>query len=170
MTTAKGKYTVYLVDDDPFYLSTIEQTIRTNTNFEVLVKSFTTGEACLNEIATAPPDIVVLDYYLNSQGPDAMNGVQLLRKIKAMNNKIQAIMLSGQESIEVAVNSIKNGAYDYVVKSENAFVRMNNALRNIASFLHMGKEMKTYERWNLFFAFLLVVLVMGLAYWSILHF
>ena len=167
--TKQGNYTVYVVDDDPLYLANVEQTIRSNENIHVDLKTFSTGEECLEEVANTPPDIVVLDYYLNSRIANAMNGVQLLSKIKTFNSKIQAIMLSSQESIDIAVNSIKYGASDYVVKSETAFVRINNTLKNIVSSLYVGKEMKTYEKWNIAIAIFFVLLILGLSYWSILH-
>jgi two-component system OmpR family response regulator len=83
------------------------------------------------------PDIVILDYQLNGIDRDAMHGIDTLDRIKAFDPTIPVIMLSGQDSIDVAVNCMHHKAYDYVVKSETAFVRLKN---NITSALHLRKR------------------------------
>ncbi|MFN8142804.1 MAG: response regulator [Bacteroidia bacterium] len=71
-----------------------------------------------------PPIPVVLDYHLDSSDPTAMNGLQVLKKIKEQFPEVPVIFLSGQEKAEIAANTMKYGAYDCVVKNESAFHRL----------------------------------------------
>jgi DNA-binding NarL/FixJ family response regulator len=75
-------------------------------------------------------DIVVLDYHLNTESENAMNGIEVLKKIKKINSKIIVVMLSAEDKLKILTDCIKNGAYEYVVKSETAFVRIQNILKN----------------------------------------
>ena len=81
------------------------------------IKLFQTGKECLEKLYLKP-DIICLDFGL----PD-ISGDMLLKKILQVNNTIAVIMISGQEDIEVAVNCLKAGAKDYLVKNNNTSPR-----------------------------------------------
>jgi len=85
-----------------------------------------------------------LDYYLNSIDQNAMNGLETLNKIKALNQKIPVIMLSSQDSIDVAVNCMKHHAYDYIVKSETAFFRLQKAITSYFNHQKLEKALNWY--------------------------
>ena len=53
-----------------------------------------------------------------------MNGIETLDKIKTINPDIPVVMLSSQDKIDVAINCMHHRAFDYVVKSETAFLRL----------------------------------------------
>ena len=118
---------IFLIDDDALFLKSLE--IEFEQNLKATIKTFSTGEKCLGNLSQNP-DIIVLDYYLNSIEQTAMNGCETLDEIKAINPNIPVIMLSSQDSIDVAVNCMKHNAYDYIVKSETAFLRLQ---KNIAA-------------------------------------
>lgn len=123
------KITVFLVDDDPLFLKALELSISGSLG-SVEIKTFQTGEACLQHMKLKP-DIIILDYYLNSKIPYAWNGVDILKQIKQLSSKTKVIMLSSQDSLNIAINCMDNGAYDYVSKSPSALVRINTILSNI---------------------------------------
>ena len=75
-------------------------------------------------------DIVILDYHLNTETKNAMDGIDVLKKIKEINFRIIVVMLSAEDKIKIAADCIKYGAYEYVVKSETAFIRIQNILKN----------------------------------------
>ena len=91
------------------------------------------------------PQIIVLDYHLNAHLPNAQNGVEVLKMIKEMHPETKVIMLSGQDKIEIAVDSMKYGAYDYVIKGETAFSRMENIINNIDELSNIKAANKTYR-------------------------
>ena len=120
---------IFLVDDDPLYLKGLELYISGNIG-SLLINSFETGEECLQHMKLKP-SIVVLDYFLNSKNPKASNGLNVLKQIKQFHPKTKVIMLSSQDSLNIAIDCIENGAYDYISKSHSSFIRINNIIKNI---------------------------------------
>ena len=157
---SKEAISVFLVDDDNIFLKSLEYHLQQKLQYNFKIKSFSTGEACLKNMEQKP-NIVVLDYFLNGENQHAMNGVHVLEKIKLANLDTAVIMLSGQDKMQVAVDSMKYGALDYVVKNENVFLRSQNAIRNAVSSLEMSKEVKLYKRllWFLSIGITIVVVI-----------
>ena len=135
---AQQRY-IFLVDDEPIQNEMLKDYI--SERFLYDVKIYDNGEEALQNV-NLNPEIVVLDYHMNAHNRSAKNGVEILKEMKEKLPETQFIMLSGQDKIEVAVDSIKYGAYDYVVKGETAFSRMENTLNNISE-LH---KMKTVNK------------------------
>ncbi|MCK9414760.1 MAG: response regulator, partial [Prolixibacteraceae bacterium] len=102
-----------------------------------------TGEQCLENLSHNP-DIIVLDYYLDSIDKNAINGIQTLDKIKAVNSNIPVVMLSSQDKIDVAIECMHHRAFDYVVKSETAFMRLQKIITTIFKYKKMEKELIWY--------------------------
>jgi DNA-binding NtrC family response regulator len=75
---------------------------------------------------------------------NAMNGIQTLDKIKIFNPDIPVVMLSSQDKIEVAINCMHHKAFDYVVKSETAFLRMEKKIETILNFKEIETELNWY--------------------------
>ncbi|MBV5314290.1 MAG: response regulator [Prolixibacteraceae bacterium] len=135
------KIKLFLVDDDAVYLKLLEIEFLEHGDFEI--ETYATGELCLQNLQHVP-DVVVLDYYLDGIDKNAMNGIETLDKIKAVNPNISVIMLSSQDSIDVAVNCMHHLAYDYVMKSETAFLRLKKNITTIFSFQKMEKQLRWY--------------------------
>ena len=121
----ENKIKLFLVDDDVVYLRLLEIDFAQKTDFTF--ESFATGELCVKKLSQKP-DMIILDYYLDSVEKNAMNGIETLDKIKAFNPNIPVIMLSSQDKIEVAIDCMHHKAFDYVVKSETAFIRLQKAI------------------------------------------
>jgi len=115
---------IFIVEDDKAFMTLTLNELE-KLNFKN-IKSFSNGEDCLKEL-NLKPDIVLLDYALDN----AMNGLEVLKKIKKLSPLTQVIMLTAYDKLEIAVDSIKSGAYDYVLKSETAFERIANLFRKI---------------------------------------
>ena len=135
------KILLFLVDDDELFLKSLEIEFAQNT--QSTLKTFATGELCLKNLKQNP-DIIILDYYLNSVHKNAINGLETLAKIKKVNPGIPVIMLSSQDRIEVAVNCMKHQAYDYIVKSETAFIRLQKAITTIFHYQKIEKALSWY--------------------------
>ena len=129
----QDKISIFLVDDNEMFTKALELSLNEYFKSEIQIESFFTGEDCLKAIRQTPEtaaDIVILDYHLNTESKNAMNGIDVLKKIKEINFKITVIMLSAEDKIQIAADSISCGAYEYVVKTETAFVRIQNILKN----------------------------------------
>ncbi len=133
---------VFLVDDEPIQNEMLKDYL--SEKFEYKIKTYDTGEGAVKDL-NLNPAIVVLDYHLNAHLPNAQNGVEVLKSIKSINPDTKVIMLSGQDKIEVAVESIKHGAYDYVIKGETAFNRMENIINNIDELSNIKAANKAYR-------------------------
>jgi two-component system, OmpR family, response regulator len=135
------KIKLFLVDDDAVFLKSLEIEFLQHADFAI--ETFATGELCLKKLPYNP-DVIVLDYFLDGIDKTAMNGIQTLDKIKAFNPDISVIMLSSQDKIEVAVNCMHHRAFDYVVKSETAFTRLQKIITTIFQYKKMEKELNWY--------------------------
>lgn len=139
MNTSKTQ--LFLVDDDAVFLKALEIDFLQHSDYEI--RTFSSGENCLINIADEP-QIIILDYNLDGINKDAMNGLETLDKIKQFNKNIQVIMLSSQDSIDVAISCMHHLAFDYVVKSETAFFRIQKNITNILAQQKMEKQVSWY--------------------------
>ena len=139
-------FSVFLVDDDTIFLKALEHQLQHKLRNNIKITSFPNGEEVVSNL-DQKPDIVILDYFLNSQYPGAMNGVSVLKKIKQARPETIAIMVSGQDKMQVAVDTMKYGAYEYVIKNENAFLRVQNAVKNAIQNIALTRELSNYKRW-----------------------
>jgi two-component system OmpR family response regulator len=156
------KFTIVIIDDDPSMCEMIRDTIEKKIP-GATVTVFNTGEDALAAI-TSEPDIAVLDYQLDTVKPDAMNGIQILSKLKARYANLPVIFLTGQDRIEVASNTIKYGAYDYIVKNETAFHKLELALTQLANLRTLQKSNGFQKGLNLVFWVLALGLIGYLIY------
>jgi DNA-binding NtrC family response regulator len=115
---------IFLVDDDVLCLNLYQQFLKQlgYTN----VHLFDNGNDCLESLSTLQPDIIFLDYNM-----DDLNGIDVLKQIKKFNPSITVLFISGQEDIEIAVNAMKQGALDYVVKSSLNTEKMSKIMERI---------------------------------------
>lgn len=136
-----NKVKLFLVDDDAVLLKSLEIDFLQRVDFEV--HTFATGELCISNLSQQP-DIIILDYHLDGIDREAMDGIQTLDKIKAFNAEIPVVMLSSQDKIDVAVNCMHHKAFDYVVKSETAFLRLQKVIEAIFQYKKMEKQLSWY--------------------------
>jgi two-component system, OmpR family, response regulator len=137
----ENKIKLFLVDDDTLFLKTLEIEFLQHVNFSI--ETFATGELCIENLSHNP-DVIILDYHLDGINKAAMNGMETLDRIKAFNPDIAVVMLSSQDKIEVAINCMHHKAYDYVVKSETAFLRLQKIIPAIFRYKKMEKELSWY--------------------------
>ena len=137
----KEKIRIFLVDDDAVFLKSLEIEFLQHADF--IIETFSTGERCLENLSHNP-DVIILDYHLDGIDKGAMNGIEALDKIKVINPDIPVVMLSSQDKIDVAVNCIHHRAFDYVVKSETAFTRLQKIITTIFRYKKMEKELNWY--------------------------
>ena len=100
--------TIFIVDDEPAILKLINHWVQ--NEWEYKVRTFTNGNELLENIYENP-DLVLLDIML----PD-ISGTDILKQIKRMNKHLPVIMLSAQGNIDVALECIREGAFDYFPK------------------------------------------------------
>lgn len=104
-------YKIFIVDDDPWYGEILEYHLSLNPDYSIT--RFTDAKSCLEKLYLNP-DFITVDYSL----PD-MTGDQLFTQIKSAQPNVPVVVISGQEDITVAVNLLKKGVYDYLLKDDN---------------------------------------------------
>jgi two-component system OmpR family response regulator len=136
-----NKIKLFLVDDDVVFLKLLEIEFLDEADFEI--ETFATGELCITGLSHNP-NVIVLDYYLDGVDPHAINGIETLDRIKAINPDIPVVMLSSQDKIDVAINCMHHHAFDYVVKSETAFMRLKKIIATILETQKLEKQLNWY--------------------------
>ena len=149
---------IFIVDDDEMQSSMLQDYLSKYSTFNVHV--FNSGEDCLKNMELNP-DVVFLDYNFDKAGKGAMNGVDILKEIKAVKPATEVVMFSGQDRIEVAVNTMKYGAFDYIVKSESAFHRAENVIFNIIKRLKLQGEASLYQKLTMTFGIALLFMIIA---------
>ena len=158
---ATKKTLIFIVEDDPIHRQMLNDHLAQMSDFAI--KDFATGEECIKHINERNefPDIAFLDYYLNSVVKDAMDGLDILTELKKISPHTDVVMLSGQDKIQVAVEVMKYGAFDYIVKGESAFYRAEKSVYNIYRYSKMKKDANMYKKLMITFgvAFVLMIIL-----------
>jgi len=102
---------ILIVDDDQGILGVLSGFF---SQLDYQVTTAVNGEDALSKYAPGRFDLVVSDLVM----PD-MDGLTLLKRLTAMDERTVFLMITGYPTLETAVDAIKNGAYDYVVKPFN---------------------------------------------------
>jgi CheY-like chemotaxis protein len=125
MTATDQTPKIFLVDDNRYYVKLLEKQLNnmgfTNTYI------FNSGEQCLENLFQYP-DIILLDHNM-----DEMDGLEVLRKIKSYDPNIHVIFLSGQDKMDVALNALKYGAFDYVIKGDGDAEKIKTLIPKLTS-------------------------------------
>jgi two-component system response regulator AtoC len=124
---------VFIVDDEPAISKLLSYWVKDKWKYEVEV--FASGEDVLKRL-NAKPDLVLLDIML-----PGLDGLETLKRIKHFDENLPVIILSAQGSIEVAVEALRYGAYDYFPKPIDQ-QRLEPAIKNAIKNYDLTKELQ----------------------------
>jgi len=125
-------YKIFIVEDDPWYGEILEYHLSLNPDYSIT--RFTNGKDCLASLYKKP-DLITIDFSL----PD-YTGDKLYQKIKETDESVPVIVVSGQDEIAVAVNLLKMGVADYLIKDDNTKDILWNAVNKIKETGKLKKE------------------------------
>ncbi|WP_266205704.1 sigma-54-dependent transcriptional regulator [Pontibacter kalidii] len=125
-------FKIFILDDDVWYSELLEYHLSLNPDYEL--RKFHSAKDCLS-ILHERPNVITLDYSL----PDK-NGAEVLNKIKEQSPDTQIVIISGQKDVATAVDLLKRGAYDYIVKDEDTPERLWNTVNKIRENVSLRKE------------------------------
>jgi DNA-binding NtrC family response regulator len=131
-------FTVFVVEDNEWYNRLLVHHLSMNPEFRV--RSFFNGKDLLGNLHERP-DVITLDYRL----PD-VKGSDLLKKIRDFDDTIEVIVISEQDDIQTAVDLLKEGAFDYLVKNEEISGRLHNAIGKIRKNAGLRKRIVALEQ------------------------
>ncbi len=128
---------IFIVEDDELYGKILTKHLSLNPDFQVM--QFLTANDCLKNLYQKP-NIICIDYAL----PD-MNGAELMKKIRKEFTSIPIIIVSGQEEIEIAIDLLKSGANDYIVKDTNTKQMLWKSVNSIIEKLSLEDEIDSLK-------------------------
>ena len=128
-----------LIVDDNSDIRNILKDLISDAGFKTRVAA--NYNQALNEIDAKLPDVAILDVKLDKGEND---GIELLSHIKAKNKDIPVIMISGHASIEMAISSLKHGAFEFIEKPFDQ-TRLLNFVSRAVENINLKKQNKEYE-------------------------
>ncbi len=128
---------IFVVEDDSIYGKMLKYHLSLNPDYEVHL--FDTGTEFLKNIYKNP-SVISLDFRL----PD-ISGFDVIKKIQEFNPDLPIIIVSGQEDVSTAVDLLKVGVYDYIVKDEDTKERLWNIIKNIRENINLKKEISNLK-------------------------
>ena len=114
---------IFLVDDELFSLNFHRQSLE-NLGYSNITL-FLSGTTCLNNLHKKP-ELIFLDHNM-----DDILGFDVLKKIKRYDSDLFVVMLSAQEEMEIAIDALKFGAFDYIIKDDNTLIKIQKVMERI---------------------------------------
>ncbi|HEY5511897.1 MAG TPA: response regulator [Prolixibacteraceae bacterium] len=152
---------IFIVEDNPVYNKLVVNYLLSKKFNRV--ESFLSGEECLKKI-DLKPDIVIQDYLL-----EGIDGIEVLKATKKKHPHTEFIFLSGQDSVDVAINTMKLGAYDYIVKDQMALKKMVDKITKIIAMQRLVRNNRRYKTGIVLFFLALALLVVLFASLSLIY-
>ena len=137
MMKTNNPFKVFILEDDTWYGSMLQHYLSLNPEYEV--KRFESPNDFFAHLHEAP-DVITLDFSL----PDC-DGAEVLKKIKQHNPDLRVIIISGQEDVATAINLLKIGAFDYIVKNDDTKDRLWNSIKNLREISNLKQEVETLK-------------------------
>jgi len=151
---------IFIIEDSVVYKDLVVGFL--NANKYTNVKTYKNGDECLRNIHLKP-DLIVLDYVSES-----INGLELMRKIQKNHHGIDFIFLSAQNNLEVAVQIMKLGAADYIVKNDEAPQKLLKSIKGLVSSTRRRHQSKGFKIGVVGFFVLLFLVIMIILIMSVL--
>ncbi len=130
-----SKLNIFVVEDDAWYRELLTHHLSLNPDNSV--RGFESASEVLLALEQETPDAITIDYRL----PD-LDGQQLIKKIKALASDSALIVISGQEDVHTALELLRQGVYDYLVKNEETRERLWNAINNVRTQVVLRSELE----------------------------
>ena len=128
-----ANFSVFIVEDDEWYLKMLEYHIKMNPDNHV--ESFTTGRELIKNL-NKRPNLITLDYSLGDEKAE-----DIIQKVKDFDPDIPIVIVSGQEDVTTAVNILRVGVYDYIVKNEDTKDRIWNIIKHLKQNVDLKVEL-----------------------------
>lgn len=128
---------IFIIEDDVIFGKSILYYLSLNPENEINL--FTNGKEALAQ-RYQDPDLIILDYNL-----PGMNGMEVMQSFHNYNKNFPIIIISAQSDIRIAVNLLKEGAFDYIVKDPDLKDRLWMAMEKVRKFSHYEKKIDQLE-------------------------
>ena len=152
---AKSNLLIYVVEDNKIYNHFITEYLKKQGYLNI--KSFLRGDDCMKEVSQGKyPDIVIQDYFLED-----CTGIEVMKNVKKHCKTTEFIFLTVNGSLEEAVNTVKLGAFDYILKDKDVTLKkVVNNIEEIETLIELRKKHKGIGLAKILSVIVLVVIVL----------
>lgn len=130
----QASFRIFITEDDPWYGQILLHHLSLNPEYDT--ELFTSGKDLLNNLYRKP-DLICMDFGL----PD-ISGDRLLKEIQQRHPELPVIIISGQEEIAVAVELLKAGARDYIIKDDHTKEHLWKSILHVRENLSLRQEVE----------------------------
>ncbi len=139
MPTVQQRFLI--VDDDPGDIELLERQLEEIIENQYKVHSFTSVESVLSELDSLIFDLVFIDYYLGEK-----NGLEVFQEIRDHGCECPVVLLTGQGSEQLAVDAMKAGISDYIIKGSMDTYSLKRVVDNAIVKHKLEQEVKDHQR------------------------
>ena len=141
--TTQSVPVIFIVEDNMVYAKSLKEYLTLNFTSPVNIQIFSLGELCLAEI-DSNPNVIIMDYFLNSKYKNANNGIEIIKRIKVLRPETNIIILSSHEKNEIIDQTMKLYNCEYIKKDVSAFKKVVQLIKAIL----LNKTPKPFESLN----------------------
>ena len=135
---------IAVIDDSSIIKEIVTHVLAEELGAQVI--NFESAESAIREMKVYDPDVILLDYNLDSKSSNNMNGAQFLRKLELIRKSPSVIMMSGQKDKRVTADMLKAGVVSYLPKDDEDFLdNLVNEVRLVLDVLHLNKRQKKQQ-------------------------
>jgi len=121
-----------IIDDDPAFSTMLKDYLYSSG--KMLAELFSSGEQFIKTYSPQDNRTIILDYHFGKESN--LTGIDILKRIRAINMSANVIVVSSQDSLEIAVENMRRGACDYFIKNtQTVFVNILSSLQKIRTML-----------------------------------
>jgi len=162
---SKRKHLIYIVEDNPVYAKIIVSALHKES---LKFKHFMSGEEMLDAL-DVKPDILILDVNISNEDDGdvlLMNGLEIMVALKAKQISLPTIILSGINDVQLAIDTLKYNANEYIVKNDEAIIKVEQAIDKIINLKESKREIDKYQsktqklKKHIVFTFMVVLLIL----------
>lgn len=128
---AKKLNSVFIVEDNAVQRSMLSDHLSKYPKLKI--REFSSGDSCLKELISGnveEPELVLMDYFLESSFGNSKDGLETLSKLKEIFPDTDVVMLTSVENQKIIDLAKKKGALDYIVKSAGSFQKLDSIIND----------------------------------------
>lgn len=131
-------FKIFIIEDDKIFAKRLHYELSLNPDFDIHV--FHDGKSALKSLHLNP-DLITLDYHL----PDT-TGDEILVQIMKYRSNLPVLIISSQQDVLTAIDLLKNGAYDYIVKTDDILKRLRKVIANVRETVLLQRKVELLEQ------------------------
>ena len=143
---------IFVVIDNAIYNNLIVEFLKSAKYKNI--KPFYSGTECVS-YKKQVPDIVITGYTM-----EGLNGLDIMKQIKAEHSFVEFFFLSAQKDIATAVEIVKEGAFDYIVKDEKALRKLYSSMNRAIKAASFVKIRRGYKIGVIGFFIVLIIIIL----------